>query len=199
MTFGGGYDYYWKSKPRKGDEIMSKGFYAGIGVLVVAVVLGGSLISTGVSLYNQEVALKNQIEAKQTENKANFDNMWKKIKQATNVSDDYKNGLAEVVKAYTEGRKDTSENMLMKWGAEAVPNFDSSVYKQLMNIIVASRDDFTLNQKELLDLNREHDTLLDTFPNNIFYRIMGVQKIKVTTVTSTRTEETFNTGLDDEV
>ena len=68
-----------------------------------------------------------------------------------------------------------------------------------MNIIVASRDDFNLNQKELLDLNREHDTLLDTFPNNIFYRVMGVQKIKVTTVTSTKTEETFNSGLDDEV
>ena len=193
------YCYYWKDKPKEGDKIMNKGFYVGIGILTVALVLGGSIISTGISLYNQEIALKNQIEAKQTENKANFDNMWKKIKQTTNVSDEYKTGLVEVVKAYTEGRKDTSENMLMKWGAEAVPNFDSSIYKQLMNIIVASRDDFTLNQKELLDLNREHDTLIDTFPNNVFYRVMGVQKIKVTTVTSTRTEETFKSGIDDEV
>ena len=117
--------YYWDKEPKEGDKIMSKGFYVGIGVLAVLVVLGGSLISTGVGLYNQEVALKNQIEAKQTENKANFDNMWKKIKQTTNVSEEYKSGLVEVVKAYTEGRKDTSENMLMKWGAEAVPNFDS--------------------------------------------------------------------------
>jgi hypothetical protein len=87
----------------------------------------------------------------------------------------------------------------MKWGAEAVPNFDSSIYKQLNNIIVASRDDFTMNQKELIDLKREHDTLINRFPNNIYYRILGVNEIEIKVVTSTKTDKTFETGKDDEV
>lgn len=173
--------------------------YLTIGVLTFVGMLVIGMFSSCINLYNQEVQLRNQIEAKQTENRSNFDNMWKKIKQATNVSDKYKDGLQEVMLAYTTGRQDKSDKMLMKWGAEAVPNFDSSLYKQLMNIVVSSRDDFTMNQKELIDLNRTHDTLLSTFPNNMFFSMLGIKKINIQVVTSTKTEETFKTGLDDDV
>lgn len=176
-----------------------KAKYVGIAILVFLIVSTFSVIGTGIGLYNQEMQLRKQITAKQTENTSNFDNMWKKIKQSANVADKYKDGLKEVLAVYTEGRTEGSENMLMKWGAEAVPNFDSSIYKQLNNIIVASRDDFTMNQKELIDLKREHDTLINKFPNVIYYRIMGVNEIDIKVVTSSKTETTFETGKDDEV
>lgn len=173
--------------------------YTLIGILAFLVVAGFSVVGTGINLYNQEVQLRNQIVAKQEENKSNFDNMWKKIKQSTNVSDKYKDGLKEVLAAYTDGRKKESSQLLMDWTKEAIPTFDSSIYKQLNNIIVSSRDDFTLNQKELIDLNRQHDVLLDKFPNNIYYRIMGINKINITVVTSTKTDKAFEVGKDDDV
>ncbi len=167
-------------------------------LVILAVILFG-IIGRGIDLYNYEIQLRNKIEAKQVENTSNFDNMWKKIKQAANVSDKYKDGFKEIVEVYTTGRKDNSSNMLMKWGAEAIPNFDSSIYKQLNNIIVSSRDDFNLNQKELIDLKRQHDTLLTSFPNNLYFTVLKVDKIKINIVTSTQTEKVFETGKDDEV
>ena len=54
-------------------------------------------------------------------------------------------------------------------------------------------------EKELIDLKREHDTLINRFPNNLYYRVLGVTPIDVKVVTSTKTEQTFETGKDDEV
>lgn len=176
-----------------------KAKYVGIAILSFLIISIFSVVGTGIGLYNQELELRKEINAKQVENTSNFDNMWKKIKQSANVADKYKDGLKEILEVYTEGRSEGSENLLMKWGAEAVPNFDSSIYKQLNNIIVASRDDFTMNQKELIDLKREHDTLINRFPNNIYYRVLGVNEIEIKVVTSTKTDKTFETGKDDEV
>ena len=173
--------------------------YVLIGILTFLLISGISIVGKGITLYNQEISLRNQIEAKQQENTAHFDNMWKKIKQTVQVSDKYKDGLKEVLASYTSGRKKESDQLLMDWTKEAIPSFDSSIYKQLMNIVTASRDDFTLNQKELIDLNRQHDVLLDTFPNNIYYRVLGIEKIKITIVTSTKTEDAFKTGKDDDI
>ena len=173
--------------------------YVLISILVFISILVVGVVGKGIGLYNQEITLKNQIVAKQEENKTSFDNMWKKIKQSTNVSDKYKDGLKEVLNAYTNGRKKESSQLLMDWTKEAIPTFDSSIYKQLNNIIVSSRDDFTLNQKQLIDLNRQHDVLLDTFPNNIYFKVMGINKININVVTSTKTEKTFEIGKEDEI
>jgi hypothetical protein len=65
-----------------------------------------------------------------------------------------------------------------------------------MNIIVSQRDGFKFRQKELLDLKREHDNLIDLFPSSLFVGSRG--KIDVIIVTSTRTEEAFKSGKDDD-
>lgn len=170
-----------------------------VGLVVLLLTVGFTLGGNVVNLYNQEITLRNQILAKQQENQTDFDNMWKKIKQVSNVSDKYKEGFAEILTAYTSGRKSDSKNMMMQWGNEAVPNFDNSMLKELNNVIVSSRDDFTVSQKQLIDLNRTHDNLLDTFPNNIIFRMLGVKKIDIKVVTSTRTGNSFKTGKDDDV
>lgn len=173
--------------------------YTLVGILTFLIITCFCVVGKGISLYNTEIALRNTITAKQTENKTQFDNMWKKIKQAADVSDKYKDGLQEVLSAYVQGRKKESDQLLMDWTKEAIPTFDSSIYKQLNNIVVSSRDDFTMNQKELIDMNREHDTLIDTFPNNIYFKIMHIGKINIQIITSTKTEETFNTGKEDDI
>lgn len=169
------------------------------GLLAVFLVSFVSITGQFIALHNQEVQLRNKIVAKQVENRSNFDNMWKKIKQTSNVSDKYKDGFKEVLVAYTENRKDLSENLLMKWGNEAVPTFDNTMYKQLNNIIVSSRNDFTLHQKELIDLKREYDNLVNVFPNSLYFKAMHTPKLEIKVVTSTKTENAFDTCLENEV
>ena len=171
----------------------------GIAILVFIVVGAICFGCQLTSVYNTHISLKNQIEAKQKANEASFDTMWKKIQQVSNVSDKYKQGLKEVLIAYTEGRKEDSKNMLMRWGNEAVPNFDSTLYKQVNNVIVSSRDDFYKDQQILLDLNRQHNEFVERFPNNIFCSILKIEKIDIKIVTSTKTEQAFETGKEDNI
>lgn len=170
-----------------------------IGLLVVVVLGGVCIFSKGVSVYNTHIDLKNQIEAKQKANEAIFDNTWKKINQTVQVSDKYKDGLKEVLMAYTSGRSKGDSQLLMDWTKEAVPTFDSSIYKQINNVIVSSRDDFTKNQEILIDLSRQHQQFIQKFPNNIFCAVLGIKEIDIKVVTSSKTEEAFNTGKEDDI
>lgn len=171
----------------------------GLGILCAIIIGIFCIFAQGVSVYNTHISLKNQIEAKQKSNEASFDTMWKKIQQVSNVSDKYKDGLKEILIAYTDGRKDVSKDMLMKWGNEAVPNFDSSLYKQVNNVITSSRDDFYRDQQILLDLNRQHNQFIEKFPNNIYCAILHIEKIDVKVVTSSKTEKTFESGKEDDI
>ena len=170
-----------------------------IGFLIVVVLGGVCIFSKGVSVYNTHIDLKNQIEAKQKANEAIFDNTWKKINQTVQVSDKYKDGLKEVLLAYTSGRSKGDSQLLMDWTKEAVPTFDSSIYKQINNVITSSRDDFTKNQEILIDLSRQHQQFIQKFRNNVFCAILGIKEIEIKVVTSSKTEEAFNTGKEDDI
>lgn len=168
--------------------------------LIVVVLLGGLVIfGKGVSVYNTHIDLSTKIEAKQKDNEANFDLMWKKISQVVQVSDKYKDGLKEVLNAYVEGRKKDSDQLLMDWTKEAVPQFDSSIYKQINNVIVGSRDDFYNNQKILIDLSRQHNNFIRRFPNNVFCSFMNIKPIEIKVVTSSKTDKVFETGKEEDI
>ena len=82
---------------------------------------------------------------------------------------------------------------------EAVPTVDTSTFNNLLNIVTSSRDAWTMRQKELIDLKREHDNIIDLFPSNLICMVLGRQKIDIKIVTSSRTGEAFKTGKDDDV
>lgn len=170
-----------------------------LAIFTFLIFAGIGIVSNGIGVYNTHIDLKTQIEAQQKANEANFDAMWKKITQVAKVSDEYKNGLKEVLAAYVAGRKKDSENLLMDWTKEAIPTFDASIYKQINNVIVGSRDDFYTNQKLLIDLSRQHNKFIQKFPNNIYCKLLHIEEIKITVVTSTKTEEAFKTGKDDNI
>ncbi len=145
---------------------------------------------------NSEARLRNQFEAKQTDNTSQFDNMWKKIAQVAQVTEKDRESLAQIFVQHAKARTgDGGGGAVMKWIQESVPNVDSSGYRNLQNIIVASRDSWTDNQRQLLDIKREHDNLLDTFPSSIF--VGGRSRLRAVIVTSERSDEAFKSGRDD--
>lgn len=168
-------------------------------ILIVVFALLGFFIFgyfvMSVSYKGQEARLRNAVKAKQEDNKNEFDNVWKKISQVAQVTEEQREALKDIIVGYAQGRG-TGGGSLAKSVTEAVPNLDTKVYQNLQNIITSARDGFTARQKELLDLKREHDNLIDSPISGFF--LSGVQKIDVKLVTSTRTEKSFETGKDDD-
>jgi len=168
--------------------------------MFVLVAVSATLASIhAVSIHNEEVQLRNVIAAKQKDNESEYDNMWKKIAQAATVTDAQKQALIEIFQAHAESRGGLSGNAVMRWLEESVPNVDTTTFNNLQNIIVASRDRFTIRQKELLDLKQKHDTLLDSFPSGMLLTMLGRGKIDVTVITSSRAQRAFEGGTDDDV
>lgn len=181
---------------------MNKTIIALLGFFGVGILLAIVLLVMSISFHNNEVTLRNTITAKQTDNKNQMDAMWKNIAQTAQVAEKDRESLSSIFKEYAQARNGTGDTKpIMNWIKEAVPNVqvNSDVFKTLMNIIVSQRDSFKFRQTELLDLGREHDNLIMKFPGNVFASLLGRKHIELVIVTSTRTENAFKTGKDDEV
>ena len=163
-----------------------------------AVVLVFALVVTVqcVSISNEEIGLRNTITQKQRDNMNEFDNMWKVISQNTQVAKADRDSLMKLFNGYASARKTGGDNQLMTWIHESVPNVDSTTFKTLMNTITASRNSWTMRQKEILQLKVQHDNLLMKWPGS--WILSGRSPIEVTIVTSDKTEEAFESGSDND-
>jgi hypothetical protein len=165
---------------------------------VVGVVAGLFVIGViyWMSCVRNEVQLRNQISAQQDVNKASHDTMWKILKDKAGVTNEYKTAFADIYPKLMTGRYADRQKLLMQFVKESNPKFDTSLYKDLMVSIEAERKTFLREQKKLRDLKLAHDTLLDQPPSSWF--LSGRTHVEVVIVTSTATEEVFETGKDDQ-
>ena len=173
-----------------------KGLIIGVGVLVAIMIVVFSVIGK----LNTENTLRQTIVSKQRDNQSEYNNMWTKISQVAQVTTAQKEALKEIIMGYAQARTGTGDKgAIMSWIQESVPNVDTSTFNNLQNIITSSRDGFTMRQKELLDLSREHNTMLGQIPWGSVLKAMGRNEIQITIVTSSRAEESFKSGKDDDV
>ena len=149
--------------------------------------------------YNTAASLQNTDEMKVKSNSAEFDNMWKKIQQASQIPEQKKNAFKEVFEGYAGARSTGGDNQMMTWIKESVPNLDLGIYDKLMNIITGSRDTWTNKQNELVSIAEQYNGLLVTQPRGSLLGMMGFKHIDPKVITSSKTEETFSTGKDDDV
>lgn len=152
--------------------------------------------------YNQEVTLRTQYEAKIDANKADFDNVWKTISQVAQVPAKYKEDFEGVFTSYMQARQggNTGDGKLLAFLTEAVPQFDGQqLYAKVQTVVESKRESWTFRQKELRDIKREHDQLLRTFPGVIYNAFLGRGELDVVLVTSSRTDEAFTSGKDEDV
>jgi hypothetical protein len=178
---------------------MKTSYIVAIAVAGMIAVAGLILVVSGISTYNTQSSLKNTYEMKVEANKTDFDNMFKKIQQTAQVSEAQKDAFKEIYTSYASARTSEGQGKVMAWIREAAPKVDLKIYTQVLNIVVGSRDSWTSRQKELVDVAREYNQNLVTFPKNIFLGFFGFKKIEPQIVTSTRTENAFKTGRDDDI
>ena len=165
----------------------------------VILLLGiGSYFGCYFNYNNKEIALRNQAEAQRSKIEGVHDKMWKVIKQKAQVTDEYKNAFTDIYPAIMEGRySGENDGSLMKWITEQNPNFDTSLYKDLMQSIEILRSEFQHSQERMLDIVREHMTLCSSYPARFF--IDNVVPIEYIVISSSNTKIVVNTGIDDDV
>jgi hypothetical protein len=142
--------------------------------------------------------LRNKVVAQEQVRAGYFDKMWKIINQKAQVADQYKDAFREIYPSLIEGRYGNEQGgMLMKWITEHNPQFDVSLYKDLMHSIEAERTGFFLEQKKLTDLAREHQDVRTTFPSKIF--VGHRSAIVVTIITSDVTDKVISSGKENDI
>lgn len=171
-------------------------------VLITLLVILGCGAATFAGMYfsynNKEIALRAKAEAQVGKIEGVHDKMWKVLQQKAQVTTEYKDAFAKIYPEIISGRySGDGDGSLMKWVTESNPNFDTSLYTDLMQSIEILRSEFQRNQETMLDLVREHKTLCTTYPGRWF--ISNTMEIEYTVISSTKSKVVMDTGIDDDV
>ena len=161
--------------------------------LVVVLIVGGALVAWGVGVSNTEKRLVNKIEAQQEATEVFYTKLWEILKSKAGVTEEYAEQFKEIQFGIMEGRYSTGGEM-MKWIQEANPEFDASLYKDLMNSIEGERNGFFIEQKKLVDMEKQHKDMLEVFPKSVILK--NRDAVTITVLKNVATKEAFETGTD---
>lgn len=166
---------------------------------LLAVVAGVS----AVGINNQCVGQEQGLTARYKNNKNVYDTFTKKVKEVAQVPDMYTQDLKSVITADVSGRygKDGSK-AVFQFLKEHNVSLDASLYKQVQQVIESGRNEFQVNQTELLDRKRVYETYLNTFPQSLVAKFLGFPKIdlkEIDIVTSAHTDAAFDTKKDEPI
>ncbi len=177
-------------------------FFNGIGKLAVFgfVIVFGLALAAGcmvVGYQNQGVSLRNNFDAQHGKVELAYDTMWKKIAQQAQVTDAAKEGFKDVYHGLMEARY-SGQNPAFLWLHEHNPDFDLSMFRQLMNTIDGERESLEREQTRLLDIRMQYDNLRERFPSSLVCG--GMQNLPdVPLITSSRSQEVIRTGQDNDI
>jgi len=162
-------------------------------VAILILVIGGALTIWGVGVSNKEKTLVNKIEAQQEATEVFYTKLWEILKSKAGVTTEYAEQNKELQFGIMEGRYSTGGEM-MKWIQEANPEFDASLYKDLMNSIEGERNGFFIEQKKLVDMEKQHKDMLEIFPEKVILK--NREPVEITVLKNMVTKEAFETGTD---
>ena len=145
---------------------------------------------------NKEIYLRKEADAQRKKIESTHDKMWKVIKQKAEVSDKYRETFERVYPEIIAVRYSDGSSA-MKWIQEANPNFDTSLYNDLMQAIEIQRTHLHNAQTRMLDVIRERASLIESYPSRWF--ITNKSEIEYEVISSTKTHNVVETRVDDDV
>lgn len=165
-------------------------------IIVAAVAILLILLIMFFTYNNKEIYLRKEADAQRKKIESTHDKMWKVIKQKAEVSDKYRETFERVYPEIIAGRYSDGSSA-MKWIQEANPNFDTSLYNDLMQAIEIQRTHLHNAQTRMLDVIRERASLIESYPSRWF--ITNKSEIEYELISSTNTRNVVETRVDDDV
>ena len=165
-------------------------------IIVAAVAILLVLLIMFFTYNNKEIYLRKEADAQRKKIESTHDKMWKVIKQKAEVSDKYRETFERVYPAIIAGRYSDGSSA-MKWIQEANPDFDTSLYNDLMQAIEIQRTHLHNAQSRMLDVIRERASLIESYPSRWF--ITNKSEIEYEVISSTKTHNVVETRVDDDV
>ena len=151
-----------------------------------------------ISYSNKEIRLKNLVTAQVETRDANYDKTWKVISQQVQLTEKYADDFKEVYKGMLQGRYGENGSQAMwQWIKEQNPQLDASMYRNVQNTIEAQREQFFVEQKKLISMDREHKNLRETFPGSWF--VGDRPGVEFNIITSAKTKQVAETGEENDV
>lgn len=168
-----------------------------VGIVVLGIIMGVSFGAAIMGFYNNAVKMENGIKAQYEQNKNNYDNYFKKLKETAQVPEMYTDDMRKIYGEVITGRYGSQGSRAMfQWIKEHNPSLDAALYKKVQDVIESGRNSFGADQKMLLDKKLQYDNYRQTFPNNVIAGFLGFPKINLdeyAIVTSEETEDAFKT------
>jgi hypothetical protein len=171
-----------------------------IGVVGVAVcVMIGVIFGVWwVTASNDEIRLRNKVEAQNQVIEAYFDKMWKVIKQQAGVAEKERDSFGKIYKDVVAGRySGEGKGKMMLWIKEHNPEFKNELFAKLMVSIEAQREGFFVEQKKIIDMVKIHKDMIQTFPTSMAVSDRGIIKYEV--ISSSKSKEVMKTRKEDDV
>lgn len=165
-------------------------------IIVAAVAILLILLIMFFTYNNKEIYLRKEADAQRKKIESTHDKMWKVIKQKAEVSDKYRETFERVYPEIIAGRYSDGSSA-MKWIQEANPNFDTSLYNDLMQAIEIQRTHLHNAQTRMLDVIRERASLIESYPSRWF--ITNKSEIEYEVISSTKTHNVVETRVDDDM
>ena len=169
-------------------------------IVAVVLLLGFIYFMMNIGYEKQDVSLRESISAQQEANKAIKDKTWKVLQQKAGLLDKQENAFNTVYTNLMGERyegEDKGQSPMFKWIKEQNPKFEMAMYMDMAAAIEANQEEFMECQKRLIDLTREHKTLLRAPVSGFF--LSDKDTIEIVVVTSSKTKAMFESCEDNEV
>jgi hypothetical protein len=141
---------------------------------------GKTIYKQSVFMYNTSKKYQNTYQQKVEEKLGFYDKLWKTYQTKAQITNMNKDVFIEVTKIIMANVAD-GENLSWKWISK-YPDIDynqfTAFYADLSNYITKQREGYFSIEKVCQTIANQNNTMLDTFPNNLYNRALKLPRIK---------------------
>lgn len=147
--------------------------------VIIVVIFSVKIGKKTASLYNSSKQYHYSYNTVTTSRKTFYDNMWKTYTLKDGIAKLNKETFVEVTKLIMENRAD-GKNLTWKWLQEnqniSYSEF-TKFYEDLSTFVESKRSEYYQLELRCQNIAQANNVLLDTFPNNVFNKIVKCEKI----------------------